>query len=128
MNSRTVLGFSGMVLAVAALLVIGTKVLAIYGWIDGEPSFMWETVALLCISTIIIYFFLQKGNRRDPLEFVKSFLLSVVLKIVLGGIFIVILIKLDAPGANANALFFLISYFLFTGLEVTMLAKIKNGG
>lgn len=81
---------------------------------------------LLSLSTILIYYFLQKMKSADPVDFIRNFLLTVVLKLILSGIFIIILIKLDPTGANANALFFMISYFLFTACEITVLTLKKN--
>jgi hypothetical protein len=120
--NRFVLG----VAALAILLWASAQWFAMKGLIDGVPSYWLEILLLLSISTIVIFYFLQKMKATEPLDFVKNFLLSVVLKILLSGVFVFVLIKLDPAGANANALFFMISYLFFTGYEVIVLTKKKN--
>jgi hypothetical protein len=114
------------VTALAILLWVSAQWFAMKGLIDAIPSYWLEILLLLSISTIVIFYFLQKMRATEPLDFVKNFLLSVVLKILLSGVFVFILIKLDPAGANANALFFMISYLFFTGYEVIVLTQKKN--
>lgn len=120
--NRFILG----VIALAILLWASAQWFAMKGLIDRVPSYWLEILLLLSISTIVIFYFLQKMKATEPLDFVKNFLLSVVLKILLSGVFVFILIKLDPPSANANAIFFMISYLFFTGYEVIVLTKKKN--
>jgi hypothetical protein len=120
--NRFILG----VIALAILLWAAAQWFAMKGLIDAMPSYWLEILLLLSVSTIVIFYFLQKMKATEPLDFVKNFLLSVVLKILLSGVFVFILIKLDPAGANANALFFMISYLFFTGYEVIVLTKKKN--
>jgi hypothetical protein len=113
-------------LVLAILLWATTHWVAMKGLIDDVPSYELGILLLLSVSTIVIFYLLQKMKITEPLDFVKNFLLSVVLKILLSGVFVFILIKLDPAGANTNALFFMISYLLFTGYEVIVLTKKKN--
>jgi hypothetical protein len=113
-------------IALTILLWAATQWFAIKGLIDGLPSYLLEVLLLLSVSTIVIYYFLQKMKTTEPLDFVKNFLLSVVLKILLSGAFVFILIKLDPAGANTNAVFFMISYLFFTAYEIIVLTKKKN--
>ncbi len=115
-----------LIVAVAGSLWISTSWLSAKGLIDGMPSYTVEILALLAVSTVLIYYFLQKMKSVDPVDFIRNFLVTVVLKLLLSGALIIILIKLDPTGANANALFFMISYFLFTACEVTALTLKKN--
>ncbi len=114
------------VIALAILLWAATQWLATKGLISEVPSYLLEILLLLSISTIVIFYFLEKMKANEPLDFVKNYLLSVILKILLSGAFIFILIKLDPVRANSNAIFFMISYLFFTGYEVTVLTKKKN--
>ncbi len=120
--NRFILG----VIALFILLWAATQWFAMKGLIDEVPSYCLEILLLLSIGTIVIFYFLQKMKATEPLDFIKNFLLSVVLKILLSGVFIFILIKLDPTGATANAIFFMISYLFFTGYEVIVLTKKKN--
>jgi hypothetical protein len=126
MNSPKMIRFTVGVAALAILLWAATKWFAMKGLIEGVPSYLLEILVLLSISTVVIFYFLQKMKATDPLDFVKNFLLSVVLKILLSGVFVFILIKLDPAGANTNAIFFMISYLFFTSYEVIVLTKKKN--
>jgi hypothetical protein len=120
--NRFILG----VIALTILLWAAAQWFAMMGLIDTMPSYWLEILLLLSVSTIAIFYFLQKMKATEPLDFVKNFLLSVVLKILLSGVFVFILIKLDPAGATANALFFMISYLFFTSYEVIVLTKKKN--
>lgn len=108
------------------LIWVSAQWLATKGWMGGIPSFALEILLFLSMSTILIFYFLQKTKANEPLDFVRAFLLSVVLKILLGGVFVFILIKLDPVNATTNAIFFMICYLLFTGYEVMVLTKKKN--
>jgi hypothetical protein len=108
--NRFILG----VIALTILLWAAAQWFAMMGLIDTMPSYWLEILLLLSVSTIAIFYFLQKMKAAEPLDFVKS------------GVFIFILIKLDPAGATANALFFMISYLFFTSYEVIVLTKKKN--
>ena len=58
---------------------------------------------------------------RKPDSFVQLYLLFMVLKFLAYGAFVFILILKDKAGAEANALFFMATYFIFTALEVVFL-------
>jgi hypothetical protein len=126
MNKNEMVKFTAGTFALAILIWAATQWFALKGLIDGLPSYLVEILVLLLVSTVIIFYFLQKMKATEPLDFVKNFLLSVVLKILLSGVFVFILIKLDPAGANTNAIFFMISYLFFTGYEVIVLTKKKN--
>jgi hypothetical protein len=114
------------VVALAVLLWAATNWLIARALIQKAPSYLLEVLLFLSTSTVIVFYFLQKTKTTEPLDFVKNFLLSVILKILLGALFIFILMRLDSASAYANALFFMISYLLFTGYEVAVLMKRKN--
>lgn len=114
------------VTAMAILLWGATQLFALNRWMNGVPSFSVEILLLLSVGTVTVFYFLQKVKANHPLDFVKNFLLSVVLKILLSGVFIFILMRLDSARASINAVFFLISYLFFTSYEVLVLTKKKN--
>ena len=86
----------------------------------ANPSFIGLILPVLASATWLVYFFIQGAKRED---LVKNYLLTVVLKLAAGGIFIFILLWADKSGANLNAILFMASYLLFTGLEVGFLFK-----
>lgn len=126
MSNPRIIRFTVGVIALTILLWAAAEWFAAKKLIEGVPSYLMEILLLLSVSTVVIFYFLQKMKATEPLDFVKNFLLSVVLKILLSGVFVFILIKLDPAGANTNAIFFMISYLFFTGYEVIVLTKKKN--
>ena len=100
-----------------ALLLVGL------GWVAqliAISSFTFVILGSVAVATWAIYFLMMKTDAENR---VKNYLLSIVLKLLAGGIFISVLIVLDKPHADTNAIFFMITYFLFTTLEVAFLPK-----
>jgi len=86
----------------------------------ANPSFLILILTVLAVATWLVYYFIQKTNPKD---FLRNYLLTIVLKLLLGGTFILILLHLNKPGADTNAIFFMTAYLLFTGLEVGFLFR-----
>jgi hypothetical protein len=108
-------------------LVVFTGALVILSVITGlvtlqlaNPSFLILILTVLAMATWLVYFFIQRARRED---FVKNYMLTIVLKLLGGGIFISVLLYADRPGADANAVLFMTAYLLFTGLEVGFLFR-----
>jgi hypothetical protein len=93
----------------------------VIGWVAyrlGPPSFLMAILVTLSAATWLVYFFVQRARQED---FIRNYLLTIVAKLLAGGIFVFVLLFLDKDGAEANAIFFMASYFLLTGLEVGFL-------
>ncbi len=108
-------------------LVVFTGVLLLLTMVTGlvtlqfaNPSFLILILSALAITTWLVYFFIQRANRED---FIRNYLLTIVVKLLAGGIFIFTLLYIDKPGSAANAILFMVAYLLFTGLEVGFLFK-----
>ena len=97
-------------------------------WLEWftRPSFSNEIIIFLTLSTTGLYGFVTRQRGLHPADFVKIYLGATVLRILFFGGFIFALIRLDASGAWKNATLFLVSYFLFTTLEVLILFKQIN--
>ncbi len=93
---------------------------------DQQPSYISEILLVLAISTFVIFYLLKGIKSKHPEKFVTNYLLSIVLKILLGGIFVFVILKLDPPAANSNALFFMVSYLFYTVLEIVALVRIRT--
>jgi FtsH-binding integral membrane protein len=111
------------------LLLLGAAIAAAIEFGVGErwfnrPSFAWQILAILFLFTGYIFFRLGKTHVRN---FTQAYLLTIVLKLLLGGILISVIIVLDKKRAVENALVFIITYFAFTALEVFFLFKKING-
>jgi len=95
-------------------------------WIPRQPSFFYQTLIFLVFSTGLIYRYLYKASR--PEFFVQLYLLTMAVKILAYGVYAYIMISKDAAGAALNVVFFMITYFCFTALEITFLyRKISSG-
>lgn len=84
----------------------------------AAPSFMFQIVTILAAATFLTYFFMLRTPAED---FVKNYLLTIVIKLLAGGLFIGAIIFADIEGAEPNAITFMVVYLLFTGLEVSFL-------
>lgn len=82
------------------------------------PSFAWVSLALLSGSTGALFVFLYKTSVNN---LVPYFLLTMVLKLIIFGIYCVVMIVIDRQGANANVVFFMISYALLTTTETAFI-------
>ncbi len=115
-----------VVLLVSALCIAGI-VLIIHElhWIAKIPSFFYQTLAFLTLSTAMMYRYLFKINK--PGVFVQLYLLIMVVKILAFGAYIFIVVFTDTLEAQYNVVFFIVCYFIFTGLEMFfLLQKIRD--
>lgn len=101
---------------ILGVTIVGPK----QGWFI-RPSFFFEIIIFLTVSTISIYWWTTQRAYLRSDNFVNIYLGSTALRIVLYGIFVATIVSFDEAGAVNNALLFLIAYFLFTALEVTVL-------
>ena len=114
-------------LASIAALCAGIVVFIYFGimqhWIT-MPSHAWKILAFLTISTIGIFGWLNSHSNNQT--FTQVYLLSIVCKLLTYGVFILLIIFSDRPGAALNAGFFIAVYFAFTAVEVGFLFKKIN--
>jgi hypothetical protein len=90
-------------------------------WINGIPSFFYQTNIFLLFTTFVIFAYLYKAARPD--FFVQLYLLSMAVKLLAYGIYTGIMITEDRLGAAKNVAFFLILYVVFTALEIVFLYR-----
>lgn len=88
-------------------------------WISEFPSLTVEILIFLLIGTLIIFRYLNRIS--SPELFVRMYLFMMALKLLAFGAFVVTIILLDKAGAKGNIAFFIITYLIFTGLEVGFL-------
>lgn len=105
-------------LTFTAILAILTALIGVVTTQVASPSFLTLILSSLAVATWLVFFFMQRTNQEN---FIKNYLLTIVLKLIAGGIFIFVLIYADEPSAEANALLFMVAYFLLTSLEVGFL-------
>jgi len=90
------------------------------------PSYCYEIIFFLGLSTLGLFGFTVRRINIAAADFVRIYLGATVLRILFFGGFIFTVIFLDPPGAQGNAILFLVSYFLFTILEVIVLLNEIN--
>ena len=108
-------------LAVAFGSVVFVLLCEKQGWIEAAPSYSFQTAAILAVFTIVIYRYLYRLEK--PEVFIQIYLLSMTVKLIANGVYVVLMIVDDKPGANMNVLFFLVLYVVFTALEVGFLHR-----
>lgn len=111
-----------VVLLVTALAIAGLTILALHlSWIDALPSFFYQILLFLVFATFVVFRYLYKADKPD--FFVQLYLLTMVVKFIAYGVFNLIVILEDRPGAPHNVAFFIIIYLFFTALEVAFLYR-----
>ena len=88
-----------------------------------SPSFLKLILSSLAVTTWLVYFFMERASTEN---FIRNYLLTIVIKLLAGGIFIFAIIYADMDGSESNAITFMAAYLLFTGLEVGFLFKKFN--
>ena len=112
--------FSIVVILVCVLLVFSIFYGGTHGYF-AAPSFTYEIIAFLGLSTVLFYTYLLKKISKNPQDFTTAFLLTLVLRFLLFAAFMLVIILMDKSGANGNALFFMVAYVILTVVEVAFL-------
>ncbi len=106
------------------LLSAGLLVVGIYWFASPQlPSFFYQTLALLLLGTGAIYFYLIDIKKEKPEYFVQLYMATLFVKILAYGAYVFFVVWDDKAQAGDNALFFMVTYFLFTAVEVTFLYR-----
>jgi hypothetical protein len=114
-----VLLFTAAVIAAAVLFAVSS------GYFN-KPSFFLKTLILLTFSTGLIYVYLYKANK--PALFLQLYLLTMVVKLLAYCAYNLVMILRDKPAAAGNVVFFMVTYFVFTMLEIGFLYHKIAGG
>lgn len=114
-----------LAVGLSALLYGGVMFGTDRGWFE-KPSFSEEIVLFLAVTHLGLFSFISRQVNQRPEDFVKIYLGATVLRILFFGLFIFLIIRMDPPVSTANALFFLVGYFLFTGAEVSALYRVVS--
>lgn len=91
------------------------------------PSFFYQSLALLLFGTGGIYFYLVDIKQERPAYFVQIYIATLFVKILAYGAYMFFVVWDDKGGAADNALFFMVTYFIFTAVEIIFLYRKVNG-
>ena len=100
---------------IAAGVVYGVE----YGVIEKQPSYYIQTLVLVAFVTTVIYGYLYR--LKSPDAFTQFYLLLMVVKVFAFLAYNIAIVLESRENAAYNVIFFLITYFLFTGLEIAFL-------
>ena len=106
-----------------ALVVAGLYVGHLQGFFP-IPTYSWEIIFYMAFSTAVVVNILHK--KSGPVLFTQLYLFTIVIKILTGSMVILTIIFLDRQGDFGNAALFIITYLLFTFLEVIFLYGMVN--
>lgn len=106
---------ASLVLVTACLIISGKTFFPIL------PSFFYQTISLLFIGTAGIYFYLADVKKNRPEFFVPLYIATLFAKILAYGGYVLFMVWDDPVQAANNALLFMVTYFIFTALEVAFL-------
>jgi len=109
----------------ASLLFIAALHIAIAHYALQFPSFSYQTILFLALTTSIIFRYLY--NIEKPEIFVQLYLLMMAVKLLGYGAYVFYMIMADSAGAVNNVALFLLFYVTLTAMEIIFLyAKIQK--
>jgi hypothetical protein len=89
-----------------------------------KPSFFLETLLFTFFVTVVIFAYLYKAKSGS--FFVQLYLLTMVLKVLAYCAYNLVVVLKDKPSAAGNVVFFMLTYFLFTAVEIGFLYRKVN--
>lgn len=107
-------------LITAAIIGVGYLVF------DELPSFFYQTIILLFVTTIGLFRFLRNTKKKNPDFFVPIYLATIAIKLISFGGYIFLMVKQQPEMMRENVAFFLIAYVIFTALETGFLYRFVN--
>jgi hypothetical protein len=84
-----------------------------------RPTFLLPILIFLTVSTFLVFFYLYTAEK--PGFFVQLYLLTMVVKLLAYLVFCYVMISNDKPSAIGNVVIFMVTYFIFTALEIGFL-------
>ncbi|MEX1241240.1 MAG: hypothetical protein WEB30_16080 [Cyclobacteriaceae bacterium] len=91
------------------------------GWLPGVPGFLFETTWLVAFVTTVMFIYLYRS--RSTSYFVRLYMFSIAVKLLMYFAYCLIMILKDRPGSAVNVLYFLALYFIFTAVEIAFLYR-----
>lgn len=112
-----------MVLVVVLALVSLILIWMGHWFFPVLPAYFYQTIALLFLGTVGIYFYLLDVKKSKPEYFVQMYIATQFAKILAYGSYMLFVVWDDPNGASDHVLTFMITYFVFTSIEVIFLYR-----
>jgi len=109
-------------LSFTALVILG---LGLWG-MEILPTFFYQTLIFLFITTGGLYRFLLKTKRERPDYFIQLYLLTMVVKLIAYSAYLFIVVRSQPQDMARNIVFFMAVYFVFTAIEIGFLYRQIN--
>lgn len=90
------------------------------------PSFFYQTIVLLFLGAAGIYYYLVDIKNEKPKYFVQLYLLTLVVKLIAYGVYILFVVMNNPAQAAQNAGVFMATYLIFTAIEIGFLYRKVN--
>ncbi len=111
---------TGLIIYLSVLLFVE------FGWLLSPPSYTLIILLSLLFITALIYNYIARFAAMGPEAITRFYLLSIVLKLIAGCSLISVLVISDREGAFGNTVLFLVSYILFTSVEIVSLLSMRK--
>lgn len=96
------------------------------GWLLHAPSYTIIILLSLLFVTAVIYNYIARFAAMGPEAITRFYLLSIALKLMVGCSMILVVVIFDRDGASGNTVLFLISYIIFTSVEIVFLFGLRK--
>jgi len=93
---------------------------------ESPPTFFYQTLIFLFVTTGGLYRFLLKTKLERPDYFVQLYLLTMVVKLIAYSVYLFIMVRSQPQDVAKNIVFFMAVYFVFTALEIAFLYRHIN--
>ncbi len=112
---------------IATLLLITVLIVLLSHYtFSSIPSFFYQTIALVFLGTAGLYFYLLDVKKHRPEYFIQVYMATLFAKILAYGAYILFVVWDDPIQARQNALIFMVTYFIFTAIEIGFLYRKFN--
>jgi len=111
-----------VILGVAAILLILTyAILTLVGW-PWDQNFLLVGIFLILL-TILSHQINLRSINKEGRAVIVPYILSTVLKLILGGAFLMIMVKLNPEIVKGLVIVFLLYYATFSALEIILVSR-----
>jgi hypothetical protein len=91
------------------------------------PSYFYQTIALLFFGTVGVYFYLLDVKKNRSEYFIQMYIATQFAKILAYGSYMLFIVWDDSNRASDHVIIFMVTYFVFTAIEVIFLYRKVRG-